>query len=77
MLLLGEWGRGGLHRTSALPSGEAHGEQPSGQGWEQQPPRLQPFAGPVTVAFKLFTTGGLNISPHLREDLGIHIPVVG
>lgn len=49
----------------------------SGQGWEQQTPHLQPSAGPVTAAFILFATGGLNISSHLREKLGICIRVVG
>ena len=51
----------------------------SGQGWEweQQTPHLQPSADPVTVAFMLLTTGGLNISSCLREQLGIHICVVG
>lgn len=51
----------------------------SGQGWEweQQTLRLQPSAGPATVASTLFATGRLNVSSRLREELEIHIPVVG
>lgn len=51
----------------------------SGQGWEweQQTLHLQPSVGPVTVASTLFATGRLNVSSSLREELEIHIPVVG
>jgi len=51
----------------------------SGQGWEwqQRSPHLQPSVRPVMVAFMFLVTDGLNISSHLREALGIHIPVVG